>query len=71
MKSLEKVAGETKLVKVNIHVGGCDVPREMSAKKPFGGPHELDVDEVEENALEVILHFSTLGEKEKDGKRFL
>ncbi len=65
MKALNKVVGETGLVKVNVHIDGRDIPREMSAEKPFGGPHELNIDKVGENALELVFHISALGEEHK------
>ncbi len=50
---------------MNVHVGRCDVSREMSAKKLFDSPHELDVDKIRENALKLVFHLNTLGEKDE------
>ncbi len=65
MEALDKVAGETGLIEMNVDIGGCDVPREMSSQKPFNSAHEFDVNELGKDALKLVLHIGALGEKHK------
>ncbi len=65
MKALDKVAGETRLIEMNVVIGRCDVPREMSSQKPFNSVHKIDVNELRENALKLVFHIGALGEEHK------
>ncbi len=58
MEALDKVVGESGPIEVDINVSWHDVPIEMSAEEPFDGAHEFNIDEVIENTLKLVFHFS-------------